>query len=468
AAALAGRLRQRDDTVLEHSLAGLTDLARHRAALASVELRALASGHGAELGALGLAALAQSRSAARVLDWMERTRAAALAVVDPPVAGSVEAELGALRTVHAEILAARQTGTEPRHLLARQAAIEHRIRRVTWKHRSPGAITATALSTATLRRLLDGQVLVEYDVVDGDVVAVVLTPRRTRVVRLGAFGRIRDETQAFLFALRRLARGGTGTALGAARRSAEHALTELAEALIAPLGLPEREGLVVVPAGELQRVPWSALHTRPVTVAPSASLWARTRLLRCAPDAPVVLVAGPELPGASAEIDALRGLYEHPTVLVPPASRVQAVTRALHGAGLAHLACHGDIRPDNPTFSSLLLSDGQLTVQELDQRAVAPHRLVLAACESGSDAIFAGNETLGFVSTLIARGTAGLVASSVVVPDWNVVALMQALHAGLRRGQTLAQALHHARAAVDPQDAASFVSVCAFNAFGAA
>ncbi|MFN2496243.1 MAG: hypothetical protein ABR608_10105 [Pseudonocardiaceae bacterium] len=300
AAVLAARLRQRADTVLEHSLAGLTDLAQHRAALASVELRALASGHGAELGALGLAALAHSRSAARVLDWMERTRAAALAVVDPPAVGSVEAELGALRTVHAEILAARRAGAEPRHLLTRQAAIENRIRRATWKHRCPAAVTATALSTATLRRLLDGQVLVEYDVVDGEVLAVVLAPRRTRVVRLGVFVRIRHEIHALMFALRRLARGGTATALSAARRSAEHALTVLARALLAPLGLPEHEGLVVVPAGELQRVPWAALHARPVTVAPSASLWARTRLRCCPPGAPVVLVAGPELPGACA------------------------------------------------------------------------------------------------------------------------------------------------------------------------
>jgi CHAT domain-containing protein len=140
----------------------------------------------------------------------------------------------------------------------------------------------------------------------------------------------------------------------------------------------------------------------------------------------------------------------------------------LDGAGLVHLACHGYIRPDNPIFSALLLSDGHLTVQELDQRGIAPYRIVLAACESGSEVLFEGNEALGFVSTLIARGTAGLVASSVVVPDWNVVPLMRTLHAGVRRGDTLADALHRARATVDPRDAASFVSWCAFNAFGAA
>ena len=468
AAASASRLQQRDDSVLKHSRAGLNDLARHRAVLASTELRALASGHGAELGGLGLGSLVQSRSAARVLGWMERTRAAALAFVEPPATEGIEEELGALRAIHAEILVARRTGTEPRHLLARQAAIENRIRRATWKHRSSAVATAAALSTATLRCLLDGQILVEYDIVDGDVLAVVLQPRRTRVVRLGPFAKMRNEVNALMFALRRLARGGLRRSATAARHCADASLSRLAEMLIKPLELPEHRGLVVVPVRELQRVPWSAVHVEPVTVAPSASLWARTRLRRCDVDAPVVLVAGPELPGAAAEVHSLQTVHEQPTVLVPPASRVDTVMRALDGAGLVHLACHGYVRPDNPTFSSLLLSDGHLTVQELDQRGIAPYRIVLAACESGSDALFEGNETLGFVSTLIARGTAGLVASSVVVPDWNVVPLMRSLHAGLRRGDTLADALHRARATVDPQDAASFVSWCAFNAFGAA
>lgn len=478
AAALAARSRYRHDTaaqhrwVLAHSRAGLGDLARHRAALASTELRALASGHGAELGSLGLAALVQCRSAPRVLEWMERTRAAALTAAHPPLTEGIEEELAALRTVHAEIAEARRTGAEPAKLLARQTAIENQIRRATWKRPAtgssvPGLPTAGRLSTTELRQMLDGQVLIAYDVVDGSVLAVVLDPRRTRIVELGRYDGVRGEINALLFALRRLSRGGSQRSVAAARLSAETSLARLTEVLVAPLALGEHRGVVVVPVGELQRVPWVALHDQSVAVAPSAQLWARTRLRRCTPDAPVVLVAGPELPGAVAEVRALQEVYEEATVLVPPDSGVDTVARVLDGAGLAHFACHGDIRVDNPTFSSLLLSAGRLTVQELDQRAVAPHRIVLAACESGSDVLFEGNESLGFVSTLLARGTAGLVASSVVVPDWNVVPIMRALHAGVRSGDTLAQALHRARAAIDPHDPASFVAWCAFTAFGA-
>jgi CHAT domain-containing protein len=182
----------------------------------------------------------------------------------------------------------------------------------------------------------------------------------------------------------------------------------------------------------------------------------------------VVLVAGPDVPGGSAEIAALAGLHPAAEVLRPPDSTAGAVVAALSRASLAHLACHGRVRQDNPIFSSLLLADGPLTVHELELRGLAPYRIVLAACESGSEVGYLGNETLGFVSALLARGSAGLVASAIVVPDWDVVPLMRSLHESVLRGESLATALFSARAELDVSDPRAFVSWCAFNAFGAA
>ena len=45
-------------------------------------------------------------------------------------------------------------------------------------------------------------------------------------------------------------------------------------------------------------------------------------------------------------------------------------------------------------FSGLVLSDGTLTVQELELRGVAPRRVVLAACEVASGVTMPGNETV--------------------------------------------------------------------------
>jgi tetratricopeptide (TPR) repeat protein len=469
AAALAARLRRQDRTVLQQCRSGLADLARHRAALASMELRALASGHGAELGRLGLEVLLRAGSAPRVLDWMERTRAAALFAVEPADIEGFEEELAALQAVHAELAQARrESAGEPPELLAKQTAIESRLRRVAWARQASGDVEGTVSSPAELRGLLGSHVLVEYGALDGQLFAVVLEARRTRLVQIGQLEAVRFETDALLFALRRLTRpASTPESHAGARASADLSLRRLAELLLRPLGLPEDARLVIVPSAVLQRIPWSGLHRAPVSVAPSASFWARTRQ-RQSRGGDVVLVAGPELPGAVAEVEALRGLHHRPAVLAPPTSTVNATARALDGAALAHLACHGQLRSDNPTFSSLLLSDGSLTVQELDLRGIAPHRIILAACDSAAGVSYAGDELLGFVSALIARGTAGLVASAVMVPDLEAVSLMGSLHRLLLRGATLAEALHSARATIDRDDPRAFVNWCAFTAFGAA
>jgi CHAT domain-containing protein len=167
-------------------------------------------------------------------------------------------------------------------------------------------------------------------------------------------------------------------------------------------------------------------------------------------------------------VQRLHGLYPAATVITPPASTAQEVLRLLDGADLVHLACHGWLRSDNPLFSSLVLSDGPLTVQELETRGVAPHRLVLASCQSGADVSYAGDEVLGFISSLLARGTAGVVASIAAVPDVAAVDLMYALHEHLVKGRTLAHALYEAREGIDHDDPAAYVNWCTFNAYGAA
>ncbi len=468
---LAAALLATDRDRLRHCQAGLRDLARHRAAFASLEVRVRASGHGAELGRLGLRELVRHGTPAQVLAWMERTRAAALIGVEPVGEPGIDDELAELRSVQVELVGAQETDPEgAAALVERQRRIEERIRRLTWSGESTaaGANGAGAMSPGELRRSLDGRVLVEYEVLDGSVVAVVLDPRRSTVVRLGALSDVRGEVEKVLFGLRRLARArGTGPARQAARSGVEHCLRNLRRLLIEPLPLPVDAPVVVSPTGALRRVPWSALHGGPVFVVPAASFWRRT----ARPDrrgGRVLLVAGPGLPGATLEVEQLRELHVEPTVLMPPESTIDAVLPELAAADLAHMACHGRLRTDNPAFSSLQLQDGLLTLHELDLRRVAPRRMVLATCESAVGTAYEGNEVLGFVSALMARGTDGLVASLVVIPDAASVALMNELHRRVRAGDNLGQALFRARAALDPDDSHQFVNWCAFNAYGAA
>lgn len=510
AGALAARLLGRDGEVLAYCRRGLSDLARYRSALPSVELRALASGHGAELGQMGLEVVVRAGSPPRVLEWMERTRSASLLSVAPPDFDDIKDDLDALRAVHAELdaLAGDRRAVTAGPLLTKQLAIENRIRRATWQRRATGGYVGSTVSTAELRGLLDGRVLVEYGILGDELVAVVLEPRRSRLVPLGRVTAVAEQVRPLLFALRRLAQprvSGTGpgvspqdrawhgrarAALASARLSAELRVSRLTELLLAPLGTPPDAELVVVPVGNLHGIPWSALHAGPLSLAPSATFWARTRravLDRAAagpsgtgrdatnpepashdPAGRVALVAGPNLPGAAAEVQALSTVYPQATVVVPPDSTADTVAELLGGADLAHLACHGRLRADNPMFSALMLSDGPLTLQELQTRGLAPYRMVLASCGSGAEVSVAGDEVLGFVSALLARGTAGIVASIAAIPDVAAVDLMRALHACLVRGGTLAHSLHQARATLDCTDPSTYVNWCTFSAHGAA
>ncbi len=474
-AALSARLRHQDDEALAHCRRGLADLARHRGGLPSVELRALASGHGAELGAIGMDVVLRDGSPARVLNWMERSRAAALLAVEPTEFGRIRADVEALRAVHAELrdtsAGAAPVSTRAEHAATQQAVLENRIRQATWQ---AGAVPAASLAPVTISALRDrltGQVLVAYGLRGDELVAVVIEPRRSTIAALGPLAPVREELRAFLFALRRLAQPRQPRDLVAARASADLRIRRLTGQLLQPLGVAADAELVIVPLRSLQGAPWSALHRGPVCLAPSATFWALSALraqARSRSGPGVVLVAGPDLPGAVTEVEALAGIYPAATSITPPASTADTVAGALAGADLAHLACHGTLRADNPMFSSLLLSDGPLTVQEAYARGLAPHRLVLASCESGSQVGYAGDEVLGFVSALLARGTAGILASTAVVPDVTAVDLMTAVHRRLAGGATLAHALHEARESQDIEDPGHYVNWCTFSAHGAA
>ena len=352
--------------------------------------------------------------------------------------------------------------------------IEDRIRQATWRASSRPGMSSAPVTAGELRDRLAGRCLIAYGLLGQDLVAVVIGPRRSRIVVLGRLGPVREQLRAFLFALRRLAQPGPAAQPAAARTSADLRIRRLTELLLEPLGVHADTELVIAGVRGLQGVPWSALHGGPVCVTPSATFWARSALAAEARPRTggasdrVVLVAGPDLPGAAAEVELLASIHPAAARITPPASTADVVADALAGADLAHLACHGTLRADNPMFSSLLLSDGPLTVQEIYSRGLAPHRLILAACESGAQVSYAGDEVLGFVSALLARGTAGILASSTAVPDVGAVGLMTAVHRRLARGATLAHALHDARQASDTDDPASYVNWCTFNAHGAA
>ena len=465
AAAAAASMRDDRSRALRHCRDGLADLQRHRRQLGSTELRVLASAHGVELGQIALRMMTRSTSQVEVFNWMERNRAAALMTVQRSNVDDFVEEFELLRSMQAQIRAAG--GGSP-GLIARHSALEQRLRRLTWETTSTSDSASRPIPTGELRQLLGDRLLVEYGVLDGELFAAVVSGRDVLVSRLGPVQVVRDEVEKLSFSLRSLLRPAPSGATAARIRLARSRIGHLRELLVRPLNLPTERELVIVPVDVLQSVPWPALHSAPLALSPSASFWAGTRRRARSGSDTVLLAAGPQLPAAEGEVRQLGALHDSNVVLCPPDSTVSNVANALEDVDTAHFACHGVIRSDNPMFSGLLLSDGYLTVQELELRNLAPYRVVLAACQAAADASYAGGETLGFVSALIARGTAGVLGSTLVVPDTATAPFMLRLHERLQGGFTLAAALHAARASLDLEDPADLVNWCGFTAYGAA
>jgi CHAT domain-containing protein len=258
----------------------------------------------------------------------------------------------------------------------------------------------------------------------------------------------------------------------ASRRAAQQLLRDagarLDELVLGPMAtvIGDR-ALVVVPTGPLQSLPWSVLPScvgKPVTVAPSATLWC-TADQRRRDGVGIVVAAGPGLPGAHAEAEAVAALHEVEPLLGHRAT-AEAVTATLGGARLAHLAAHGDVHPHNPLFSSIRLDNGPLTVYDLEHLARTPELVVLSACNVGRDAVTAGDELLGLTATFLTHGTRQVVASVMPVPDAETTTLMVRFHELLKAGRTAGVALATAQAGVDSDDPAAVAAAAGFVSMG--
>lgn len=214
------------------------------------------------------------------------------------------------------------------------------------------------------------------------------------------------------------------------------------DSLLAPgLALPD-ERLVVVPSVALPSVPWRLLpctEGRPVTVAPSATTWGMPFAPRH--DRTVVSVAGPGLAGAAAEATAVAALWPGATVLSGPDASVDAFTRALRDATVAHVAAHGTHHDQSPLFSSVRLADGPVFAHEFQRAGVGAQHVVLSSCDVGRAHVRPGDEALGLTASLLDCGVRSVVAAVAPVRDEHAGAVMTAYHRLLASGVDGAAAL---------------------------
>ena len=445
------------DTALR---AGMAAIERHRAALGGTELRVGASALAADLARLGIQLAVAAGEPWRVLRWAERWRAGTLGLrpVRPPAEGEIGTALSELRQV---VLAEQDAeGAASERLLRRQAAVERTVRRLARQGRVADPYQADRPNPARLRAALGDRALVEYVESGGCLYAVVVAGGRQSLHPLGRIQPVTQSATMLRFWLRRLL-----LRFGSRDRSERQLLAEaerLDRVVLAPLAhrLGTAPELVLGPTTVLHSVPWSLLPTvagRPVSVVPSAAWWARAaeRPRDPAPQR-VTLVAGPGVPAGEAEVRELADGYPGPAVLTGPAATVDAVTAALDGAGLAHIAAHGNFRADQPLLSSLRLADGPLTGYDLERLTSAPRLIMLASCSTAMAEVRPGDELMGFAAALLAQGTGAVVAPLLPVPDEATRLAAHAVHRALRTGAGPAAALA-AAAETDRYTSAAFL-----------
>jgi tetratricopeptide (TPR) repeat protein len=458
--------------------AGLRLLDEHRAVLGATDVRAHAAGHRTALAELGLRIALRSGRPREVLEWTERGRATGLLMHRsgrPPDDPETAEALAALRSIVREVndLHGAGRGEEAGPLLARQAAVERRIRERSLRRGGAVDTLAPPAGVDALAAGLGDAGLLELVDADGVLIAITVAAGRVRLRRIGPTRTADDLLDRVAFAVSRLLRPDLPAALHtAAAQLLRESAARADDALLRRMPELADRPLVVVPTGSLQNVPWALLPScagRPVTVSPSATLWLGARSRPVEPGH-VLVAAGPELPGADAEARAVAAVHGVDPVLAADAT-AERVLAALDGAALAHLATHGRLAPHNPLFSELTLADGPLFAYDVEQLPAAPHTVVLAACESGRSVVCAGDELLGLGAMFLARGSSQLVASPLPVPDSETAPLMTAFHRRVAAGRPVAEALADAQEQMRGTGVAELTTgcfVCVGSGFGQA
>jgi len=308
------------------------------------------------------------------------------------------------------------------------------------------SIEQTRLDVSELQSSLsDGEVLVQYSVLDGEVMAFVASADDLVLVRgLGTIDRIAERLEALRFQIAR-AVGHRGTSHRRLDRMV-HETQLLLRGLHNEVatGLPdvvcEAKRLIIVPQGLLHLVPFHALHDgvsyrieqHDVHYVPSASLLLHLRN-RCSERAsgPNVVVAGADagLPGVRREAERAAALLGANTRLLSgESSNVAAVRQELANAGTIHITGHGTFMPTHVGASGIRLHDGWLSLHEIHGLHLCADLVVLSSCESGPIRGSRGDEPTGLFHGFLSAGAGGLLASLWRVSDATSRFMLESFH----------------------------------------
>jgi len=309
------------------------------------------------------------------------------------------------------------------------------------------------------QRLGEDDALVEYTVLDDELLALVITRDEISVHReLASIGEINERLQSLRFQIETLRYGARSIRkhLPSLTQKIKTHLNALYQILFAPLEHVRRcRKLVIVPHGGLHYLPFHALYDGDhylverceVSYAPSANTFlhclerAADRLDR----ALLLGVSDERAPRIQDEIRSLSHVFEHSTTLVEEAATAEALRRHSSSVDVVHLACHGQFRSDNPLFSALRLADGWFTVRDTYGLKLNNALVTLSACETGANVVAPGDELIGLARGFFSAGARSVLLSLWMVDDETTNQLMADFYRDVQGGGSLAASIRAAQ-----------------------
>jgi CHAT domain len=447
----------RPDLVRRELRRGAHRLAAEQARHTSIDSRTAAALHTSRLRDAHLDLAIASGSPAQVFDATELWRGVSQRL--PPLAASPDVELARLtadaRRLHAEAFDA----SDPQRRAALESAARQAERAVArrdleqsgsdQKHAAERPVTVAALRPL-LEQAHAG--LLSLFIHRDRLWAVTVTPSGAKLTRVADGGQVVEAAARLRadLATRRLARG---TVLEEViERSMLRTAAALGESL-APV-LPRAHRVVIIPSSSLASLPWRmvpGIRGRVVTVAPSASFWARRSATESTGGGAhrVVALAGPGLARATSEardVGQVWGVHGQGPGRVATGEQLRS---ALATATIVHVAAHGIHQDESPLFSSVVMGDGPVFAHEFQRSGVGAEHVVLSSCEVGRTHVRVGDEALGLTASLLATGVRSVVAAVGPVGDEDAHAVMTAYHRVLAQGLDAAEALEIASAGVE-------------------
>lgn len=390
--------------------------------------------------------------------------------------------LGQLRELSAEY---EQADSSAEQLGERREALRRQLRGVEQRilQRLPWLADWQAVGRRAARRTPAGERVLAYAVRDDHTLRILLAPRqRPRFERLPIGAP----------ALREAINGWRKRIISRSGVQEQAQARALYGMLFSGLSLPADAHLRILPDGPLHALPFAALidgSDRRLVQAHTLQLEA----LLPSPEGPAAVPGNaidllalvdstgagqrPPLPGAAAELAAMRGLpWPSMALLQDAQANPLALLRMGPQARRLHFAVHGINDPDSPLDSALLLRDANGRPSPLSVWAVfedlrlRAELVVLAACDTAPGAEVSDTGWLGLTRAFQFAGADEVVSALWAVDDGGTAELMADFHRRLASGEkpvlALAQSQREMIAAAGAQAASTPRGVGALGASG--